>query len=317
MIRAYRQHVFAMTTAPEPDLRALLEKAHHDGILDDEEYAAKLAELDPALPQALVVRPRSAICEYTAHTAWVPLGNHATYEEGKAAIIKQGIYGKYKWAKKSGKPGDRRFLCSAHVECAHPLRLLQLKDGSYEVQANQAIEHSEEVQLKRRKNSVLTYEQEEKALDMMRDGTRISCEYRAYHMHIASISCISQIPYQTYHRYQNNIRSYHHMITTYHNLPSNPPYHTSTVCISNVSCMYHNCICRISGEMPSTVVDKLTDMEEEKVGVGNAKKRTRGGLEKVPTVRQVAQKTYKLKKDGRENSTAQGPRTLTIPYDTV
>jgi hypothetical protein len=186
-----------MTTAPEPDLRALLEKARHDGLLDDEEYAAKLAKLDPALPQALVARgkrPRSAICEYTAHTAWVPLGNHATYEEGKVAIIKQGIYGKYKWhQKKSGKPGDRRFVCCAHVGCAHPLRLLQLKDGSYEVQANQSIEHSEEVQLKRRKNSVLSYEQEEKALDMMRDGTRISCEYRAYHMHIASISYISQM----------------------------------------------------------------------------------------------------------------------------
>ena len=39
--------------------------------------------------------------------------------------------------------------------------------------------------------------------------------------------------------------------------------------------------------MPSTVVDKLTDMEEEKVGQGNAKKRTRGGLEAVPTMRQV------------------------------
>jgi hypothetical protein len=67
--------------------------------------------------------------------------------------------------------------------------------------------------------------------------------------------------------------------------------------------------------MPSTVVDKLTDMEEEKVGQGNAKKRTSGGLEKVPTMRQVAQKTYLLKKAGRENSTAEGPRTLMIPHD--
>jgi hypothetical protein len=180
-----------MATTTGPDLRALLEKAYHDGLLDNEEYAAKLAKLDPALPQAVVARgkrPQRAICEYTPHTAWVPLGNHATYDEGKFAILKQGIYGRYKWAKNTGKPGDRRFACCAHVECAHPLRLLQLKDGSHEVQANQSIEHSQEVQLKRRKNSVLTYEQEEKALDMMREGTRISY---TYHVHIVHIMCIS------------------------------------------------------------------------------------------------------------------------------
>jgi hypothetical protein len=76
------------------------------------------------------------------------------------------IEGKWEWASNSSSPitGRRAYYkCAAHVDCEAGLCLQEQEaDGQVVVAIDLSKEHGEEARTKKRKNSPLTYEQEEK-----------------------------------------------------------------------------------------------------------------------------------------------------------
>ena len=78
------------------------------------------------------------------------------------------IEGKWEWASASSSPitGRRAYYkCAAHVDCEVRLCLQaqeQEADDAIVVAIDLSKEHGEEARTKKRKNSALTYEQEEK-----------------------------------------------------------------------------------------------------------------------------------------------------------
>jgi len=76
--------------------------------------------------------------------------------------------GKWKWAAAPGNGKTRSvFCCNAHDKCEMLIRVILL-DGAYYLQ--QKGEHNEVINLKRRKNSSLTFEQEAKLIECMDMG---------------------------------------------------------------------------------------------------------------------------------------------------
>lgn len=93
-------------------------------------------------------------------TEWMPCGIPAvtTMAEAKAvAQMQEG--GKWKWAK---PPGDGvrtvYLMCNAHVGCLRLQKISKDGAGMFNIWAKGT--HSEEVNLKRRKNSPLTFDEE-------------------------------------------------------------------------------------------------------------------------------------------------------------
>ena len=99
---------------------------------------------------------------------WKTIKQFPSWKEAKAAMRKGTIEGKWEWASNSSSPitGRRAYYkCAAHVDCEVRLCLQQQEqeaDDAIVVAIDLSKEHGEEARTKKRKNSALTYEQEEK-----------------------------------------------------------------------------------------------------------------------------------------------------------
>jgi len=191
---------------------AILKSSFQLGILSEEEYNAKVTQWN-------VTEEHDPLAVHSVRASgWQTLGRYTTYKSALAAV-RADEYGPVQWAKSTGNPADRRFVCIAHTACTAPLRIwLEKKSGEYLVQNDQGVQHSVLAASKRRKNSVLTFEQEKEGCAMLQNGiVHISC---AYHMHIIHISYI---------------------------------YHMRIICatrtyISHISYMYHTHIMHVSSD---------------------------------------------------------------------
>ena len=101
-----------------------------------------------------------------ADSKWKTIKQFPSWKEAKDAMKKGTVEGKWEWASASSSPitGRRAYYrCAAHIDCAVRL-CLQEREADDTVVASIDIskEHTEEVRSKKRKNSPLTYEQEEK-----------------------------------------------------------------------------------------------------------------------------------------------------------
>ena len=161
---------------------SILKSSYEVGLLSEQEYQAKLVQWnvsdddDPLVPRIVRV------------SGWQTVGKHTTYQLALAAV-KADEYGPVKWARSPGNAVDRRFVCIAHTDCTAPLRIwLEKTSGDYLVQTDRGAEHSDQPASKRRKNSVLTYEQEKESISMLQKGImRISCTYQARIIHITYV----------------------------------------------------------------------------------------------------------------------------------
>ena len=98
---------------------------------------------------------------------WKTIKQFPSWKEAQAAMRKGTIEGKWEWASNSSSPitGRRAYYkCAAHVDCEVRLCLQVQEEADDQVVASidESKEHSEEARTKKRKNSPLTYEQEEK-----------------------------------------------------------------------------------------------------------------------------------------------------------
>ena len=99
---------------------------------------------------------------------WKTIQQFPSWKEAKAAMRKGTLEGKWEWASASSSPitGRRAYYkCAAHVDCEVRLCLQaqeQEADDAIVVAIDLSKEHGEEARTKKRKNSALTYEQEEK-----------------------------------------------------------------------------------------------------------------------------------------------------------
>jgi hypothetical protein len=98
---------------------------------------------------------------------WKTIKQFPSWKEAKAAMRKGTIEGKWEWASASSSPitGKRAYYkCAAHVACEVRLCLQEHEeaDDAVVVAIDLSKEHGEEARTKKRKNSALTYEQEEK-----------------------------------------------------------------------------------------------------------------------------------------------------------
>ena len=112
--------------------RKVLDEARELGLLSPEQYDSKIAEFGVAaelvpMPTAdgYLVEDNSSL----SRAGWVDLGFHENYKEALHAV-KADTYGPVKWAKKPGKPTDRRFVCNAHVDCTWPLRIVEREQNA-------------------------------------------------------------------------------------------------------------------------------------------------------------------------------------------
>ena len=98
---------------------------------------------------------------------WKTIKQFPSWKEAKAAMRKGTIEGKWEWASASSSPitGRRAYYkCAAHVDCEVRLCLQEQEEADDQVVAaiDLSKEHGAEARTKKRKNSALTYEQEEK-----------------------------------------------------------------------------------------------------------------------------------------------------------
>ena len=97
---------------------------------------------------------------------WKTMKQFPSWKEAQAAMRKGTIEGKWEWASASSSPitGRRAYYkCAAHVNCEVRLCLQEQEgDDQVVVAIDLSKEHGEEARTKKRKNSALTYEQEEK-----------------------------------------------------------------------------------------------------------------------------------------------------------
>ena len=98
---------------------------------------------------------------------WKTIKQFPSWKEARDAMRKGTIEGKWEWASNSSSPitGRRAYYrCAAHVNCEVRLCLQEQEADDDQVVASvdMSKEHGEEARTKKRKNSPLTYEQEEK-----------------------------------------------------------------------------------------------------------------------------------------------------------
>jgi hypothetical protein len=102
--------------------RDAIEKAYSLGVITEEEYHSKMQEYGNFSSQNGVSRkrptPDSSGTRILVCSQWETLQTFESYEVA-LAYIKSDILGPIKWAKSTGKPGDRRFVCNAHEGCQH------------------------------------------------------------------------------------------------------------------------------------------------------------------------------------------------------
>jgi hypothetical protein len=169
--------------------RKTLDDARELGLMSEAEYEAKIAQFGVAgelVPLATAEGYLVDENEPWDRTGWVDLSLHETYKQALQAV-KADIHGPVKWAKNTGKTGDRRLVCNAHSSCKWPLRIVQQgSEGKWKVQSHKDGQHTSESKLKRRKNSVLTYEQEAVAVDMLQKGI---APYQLCIIRVSYLSC--------------------------------------------------------------------------------------------------------------------------------
>ena len=159
-----------------------LEAAYKSGVLTEAEYHTKLSQISGNPTQT---SPR--VCAFGSNTckryggAWRTVEEFSDYQSALDSV-KNDDFGRYKWAKSSGKPGDRRLVCNMHVDCEHPLRIYEDSTGRWLVQLHTGIAHSGAPKGCRRKNSAMTAQQEDHLRDACNDGAhRIITVSHSYH----------------------------------------------------------------------------------------------------------------------------------------
>lgn len=89
---------------------------------------------------------------------WTPA---STMKEALKAARARGE-GKWKWNKPSGNcTTNAQLRCNAHVDCPHVVRIFSLREEKEEFYLSMKHFHGEISNMKKRKNSPLTYEEEE------------------------------------------------------------------------------------------------------------------------------------------------------------
>lgn len=167
---------------------AALEAAYKAGVLSEVEYHSKVTEITGAPVQT---GPQQQVCagvEWKRYQgAWRTIARYDEYKEALKAV-KRDEFGRYRWSPRPGKPGDRRFICNEHDGCEHALRIRESSPGVHLVQSHNIIAHSGVPNPKKRKNSTMTWEQEQSARKAVSDGTPqtapesiVSCDIIAFH----------------------------------------------------------------------------------------------------------------------------------------
>lgn len=141
-----------------------IEAAYRSGVLTADEYASKVAVArgSPASTAPPTMDRRGVlVADYGGD--WRTVGRYFSYGSALEAV-KKDTYGRFKWNRSTGTVGDRRFVCNEHEGCRVPLRVRETKDADWVVQVHNGIAHTGTPNLKRRRNSTLTVQQEEEAL---------------------------------------------------------------------------------------------------------------------------------------------------------
>lgn len=180
-----------------PDPMTILRSALNAGLINSDEFEEKRAKigLQPqggALPTATGVFVSTSVRPAVLKkSGWTTLFTHTSYSDALSAM-KADACGPVKWAHNSGRTGDRRFVCCAHVDCAVEYRIYAAKqDLTHLIQVYSSIPHAPVLAEKRRRNSVLTFKQEPVGLRMLAKGTyqlsitHVSCMYHFCIIHVS------------------------------------------------------------------------------------------------------------------------------------
>ena len=168
-------HLCVATAASVPmtgsdDRRKAIEASYKAGVLTEDEYHSKLEQVGGLQSTAPSTRLVAGVEQRMYdRAAWITLSTHETYAKA-LGHLKAGHHGKVKWADSTGKPGDRRFVCNEHEGCARAFRIFGDPIGECSIQEYTQIAHAGLPKLKKRKNSVLTYAQEDVANAMLVEG---------------------------------------------------------------------------------------------------------------------------------------------------
>ena len=150
----------------ELDAVKLLDKSLNAGLLTELEHKSKKARLGLVSTVGSAVELPGASDQRT----WLTVGHHADYEQALKSVKQYEVHGRYKWANSPGKPGDRRFKCNEHVDCPSELRIKRAREGNFLVQIDAGTLHATVPNAKRRKNAVLSFDQEEQGEALMKQG---------------------------------------------------------------------------------------------------------------------------------------------------
>jgi len=182
---------------PATSLLQALQLAFQAGVLTKEELESKKAAIlgsgTLSLPSFPDLRMRAGKEILSFDKPWRTLESFASFELARLAI-KSDKFGRCKWNRAaSGKPGDRRFVCNEHVDCARPIRIFFSTDGDHQVQIYDHIAHSSTPNPLRRKNSAMTADAEDRIKKAANKGATHIVAYRL------RIHCVS-ITHRAYHR---------------------------------------------------------------------------------------------------------------------
>ena len=160
----------SLSMAGSDDRRKAIEASYMAGVLTEDEYHSKLEQVGGLQNTAPSTRLVAGVEQRVYDRAsWITLSTHETY--AKALVhLKAGHHGKVKWADSTGKPGDRRFVCNEHEGCARAFRISGDPIGECTIEEYTQIAHAGLPKLKKRKNSVLTYAQEDVANALLVEG---------------------------------------------------------------------------------------------------------------------------------------------------
>ena len=215
----------SMAAIPDPSAatRKAIEASYLAGVLTEEEYNNKIQQLVPIGATTNTAASTRMVCGQVCgqvewavfdRASWFTLSSHQTYQDA-LQYLKSGSHGQVKWAKSTGKPDDRRFVCNMHEGCQRAYRICGDPTGESEIQEYMGIAHSGLPKEKKRKNSVLTYDQTAEAEGMLLDGIfcimHVSCMYQYVSDCIVSESTSTPTP-----TYRNVSEMYQLVSCLYH-----------------------------------------------------------------------------------------------------
>lgn len=111
-----------------------------------------------------------------ASVAWTPVAEYESMEACKKSILGGELVFedekalRFNWASSPGNGKTRAyFVCASHVQCPVHVRAV-LKGATFVVECRSGVKHASEPELRRRKNSAMTVDQEESIKKSMQQG---------------------------------------------------------------------------------------------------------------------------------------------------